>query len=99
MMPEKKKKKIRTRQGDRYETYSIGTCENCNREGVKVRKVEAFDTFHKGSRGFYNICFSCIGPRVFWKKGGRTIESPTNIIRTPEGLEEFQRSEQKETMI
>ena len=84
------KKKIRTRQGDRYETYSIGTCENCGREDVKIRKVEAKSWLSKASRGFYNICFDCVGPRVFWKKGGVTMESPTNIIHAPEGLEELQ---------
>jgi len=80
-----KKKKTRTRQGDKYETYQIGTCENCEREGVKIRRVEATSWLSRASRGWHNICFDCIGPRVFWKKGGRTIESPTNIIRAPDG--------------
>ncbi len=37
-MIEKKKKKIRTRATDKYETYQIGTCENCLKENVKVEK-------------------------------------------------------------
>ena len=90
-MTKKNKKKIRVRQSDEYETYQIGTCENCGRDNVKVRRVESFG-MAKESRGFYNLCFDCVGPKVFWKKGGRRMESPTNIIRAPEGLIEFVRS-------
>ena len=88
-----KKKKIRTRRGDEYETYQIGTCENCLKESVRVRKIQAFSTFvsasPESSRGWYNLCFECFGPRVkFWSEK-RQYEAPTNIIRAPAGLEEF----------
>ena len=82
--------KSRPRKGDKYESYSLGICENCKRENVKIRRVHAISWMSKASRGWYKICFDCIGPRVFWKKGGRTIESPTNLIRTPDGLVEYQ---------
>ena len=92
------KKKIRARQGDKYETYQMGTCENCKRENVKIRKVEAFG-FARESRGFYDICFDCMAPRVFWKKGGLLMKSPTNIIRAPDGLIELPSSDEKGMVI
>ena len=88
-----KKKKIKTRQGDKYETYNIGTCENCLKENVRVRKIEAFSMFARASRdssrGFYNICFECFGPRVTFRSRGQIFHAPTNIISAPEGLEEL----------
>jgi len=79
-------------QGDKFESYNIGTCKNCLRDNVKIRRVRAISWLSKANRGWYNICFDCVGPKVFWKKGGRTIESPTNYIETPDGLVEYQSS-------
>ena len=55
----------------------IGKCENCG-QTVLCRKVKAYDVVHRGNRGYYLICFSCFGPRIFWKKneGGIIYESP-----------------------
>ncbi len=93
-MTDKKKRKLKgVRQGDEFETYNVGTCENCLKEKVKVRKVEAFSMFARASRetsrGFYNLCFECYGPQVTFRSRGQKFHAPTNIIETPEGLEYF----------
>jgi hypothetical protein len=53
----------------------IGDCENCGRHG-DVRRIEAIG--HMGeSRGYYDICFECIGPRVQFKAAdGRRMWAP-----------------------
>lgn len=57
--------------------HHIGVCENCLLER-NCRQVEAFDTFTMQSRGFYNICFYCESPMIYWKYslGGKTFRSP-----------------------
>ena len=74
---------------DKYETYQIGTCEDCGRENVKVRPVEAFSMFarpsRESSRGFYKLCFKCFGPRVTFTSRGKEFYAPTNIIHAPDG--------------
>ena len=80
-----KKRVVRTRQNDKYETYQIGTCEDCGRENVKVRPVEAYSWMSRASRGFYKLCFKCFGPRVTFTSRGKEFYAPTNIIRTPDG--------------
>lgn len=51
----------------------IGKCENCNRDGVAVRRVESMlSPLH-----YYSICFVCLKPTFSWRnKDGRVIESP-----------------------
>lgn len=92
---------FRTKPTDEFETYQIGTCENCHKENVKIRRIEAFSMFarasRESSRGFYNICFECFGPRVKFRSRGRIFYAPTNIIRTPEGLQEFQSIKEEAT--
>lgn len=55
-----------------------GVCENCNKE-TWVRRIESFDRFHRGSRGFFNLCYKCFGPRILWRKGGLEMKSPMDI--------------------
>ena len=52
-----------------------GTCENCRKENVKVRRIEAKGMFGE-TRGYYNICFECIGPQITFKSRGRTFTAP-----------------------
>ena len=82
----------RIRAGDKFESYSIGTCENCKREGVKVRPVEEVSWLSKASRGWWNICFECFGPTVTWSNKRGTFHSPTVFIHGPDGPMEFQSS-------
>ena len=55
-----------------------GVCENCGKE-TKVRKIEVLSSISKASRGWYNFCYKCVGPRILWKKGRMEMESPMNI--------------------
>jgi len=57
---------------------STGKCENCERDGVLVRPVEAFGWLGE-SRGYHRICFDCFKPRVTWRPRGehaKTYHSP-----------------------
>ena len=64
-----------------YDHANIGTCENCHKENVKVRKIEAYGMFGSANRGFYNICFECFKPRVkFRGRDGRNYESPVDAV-------------------
>lgn len=57
----------------------IGTCENCKKENVKVRRVQSVGSIlGGGSRGYFNICFVCLKPVIYIKVRGRTVESPMN---------------------
>jgi len=87
-MTDAKKKKERVMQRDEYETYYIGTCENCHKEKVKIRPIMAMGMF-KEDRGWYQICFECFRPRVTWSDKRGVFISPTNIIVAPEGPEEL----------
>jgi len=82
-----------------YETYNIGTCANCHKENVKIRRVEEFSMFarasRESSRGFHDICFECFGPRVKFRSRGKIFYAPTNIISASEGQVEVHSSEQK----
>lgn len=93
-------KKPRVRSTDEYETFQIGTCENCEKENVRLRPVEEFSMFvrasRESSRGWRKICFDCFGPRVKFRSRGRIFYAPTNIIHAPEG-HEFQSPEVKQT--
>ena len=41
----------------------IGTCENCHKEGVWIRRQEVTEgAFGSGPRGFFKICIDCCGP-------------------------------------
>ena len=62
-----------------YESFTVGTCENCKREHVKIRPIEAMGMF-KEPRGWYQICFDCFGPRVKWSDKTGTYFSPTDKI-------------------
>ena len=53
----------------------IGKCDNCKKENVKVRRVEAKGMFRE-SRGYFNICFECVKPVVYTKVRGKWVESP-----------------------
>ena len=93
-MSKNEKKKLRVRSTDEYETYQIGTCENCDKENVKIRPVEYYSMFamasRESSRGFCKLCFECFGPRVKFRSRGKIFYAPTNIIHAPEGHIEFQ---------
>jgi len=57
----------------------IGTCENCGRQNVKVRRIEAVGMFRE-KRGYFNICFECFGARTYTKtKDGRVVESSERL--------------------
>jgi len=54
----------------------FGKCDNCGRENVKVRRIEAIGMFNE-SRGFFDICFECQRPEIFWTtKDGRNMRTP-----------------------
>jgi hypothetical protein len=62
---------------DEIETGYLGTCENCHKENVMVRKIEAYGAFGSGMRGYYQICFECFKPRVKFKgSDGKTYNAP-----------------------
>ena len=50
---------------DEREHIFKGVCENCKKQKDNVRKYEAFGIFQE-PRGFYDICFDCVGPTVRW---------------------------------
>jgi hypothetical protein len=60
---------------------SVGKCENCNRTTI-VRRVKTIGWSGEG-RGWFDICFACFGPRVFWKEreNGPIFESPAEYVR------------------
>jgi hypothetical protein len=62
----------------------IGTCDNCGSTQVYVRPVESMDTFHRGSRGWYKICFDCSRPTF-------EIKTPRGIVNTPMKEEHYQK--------
>jgi len=63
---------------ERQDCY-VGKCEQCKREGVKVRRRESFGMFGE-SRGFYVFCFECIKPRITWvSNDGRTFETSVEM--------------------
>ena len=76
--------KLKLRSGERtdLEDAQNGICENCERE-TKVRRVEAYSMFamasRESSRGFYNLCYKCFGPRIIWSKGGKEYRSPISV--------------------
>jgi len=76
---------------DEYETFWTGTCDNCNRDGVLVRRVEATGMF-KEPRGFYNICIDCFKPRVKWSNKRGTFYSPTNKYRVGDKIQILEES-------
>lgn len=80
----------------KYESYFIGKCDNCHEENKKIRRVEAMGMF-KEPRGFYNICFDCMGPRVMSSNRRGTFHSPTNKIRGKDGLEKWIRTSSEST--
>jgi len=54
----------------------IGTCENCKRENVTVRRVKAIGMFNE-PRGYFDICFECQRPEIYWTtKDGRQMHTP-----------------------
>jgi len=59
----------------------IGTCENCHKENTKVRRIHsAGDSFGGASRGYFNICYKCIKPKITFRgRDGRTYEAPMNL--------------------
>jgi len=73
--------------GTDLEQAIIGTCENCKKEGVLVRPIQALDRFGGAPRGRYDICFKCFKPRRHTKIRGKTIESPMDV--SDEQLEEI----------
>lgn len=65
---------------DQIENGYLGTCENCNKENVMVRKIEGYGAFGSDMRGYYNICFECFKPRVNFKgSDGRIYTAPITI--------------------
>lgn len=60
---------------DEREHAQIGKCENCGKDGVRGRRVEAFGVAGE-SRGYYFICFDCEKPKITWSKDGRIRTTP-----------------------
>ena len=59
-------------------TSGVTVCENCGKE-TPGRRIEAIDTFHRGGRGWFFLCYECFGPRVFWRtswNSSKVYESP-----------------------
>lgn len=59
----------------------VGVCENCECK-APGRRVEAVDFITRQGRGWYNLCYKCFGPRVFWRKSAKSsqiFESPASI--------------------
>ena len=61
---------------DERNIETTGKCEECH-EVTIVRPVKAVGVFRE-SRGYYKLCLSCFGSRIFWKKSenGRVYTSP-----------------------
>lgn len=51
----------------------IGTCENCGKEKVKVRRIQSLDKFGANPRGYFNICFECFGEQIEFQSRGKTF--------------------------
>lgn len=63
------------------EKSGIGICENCENE-ASVRRVEAVDFITRKGRGWFNFCYECFGPRIFWRKtykSPQVFESPIEV--------------------
>jgi len=58
----------------------IGTCENCGRKSVKVRRVKAIGMF-KERRGYFDICFKCFKPRRIWSVRNIVMETPMDTYK------------------
>ena len=60
---------------DERKIAQIGTCDNCKKEGVKVRRLEDYlSPLH-----YYNYCFECQRPTIKWRnKDGQIMISPIN---------------------
>jgi hypothetical protein len=60
-------------------TSPQGVCEECGAT-APIRKVEVrASAFGGGGRGWYNICFACFGPRVFWRRN----ETDSTVYESP----------------
>ena len=59
----------------------VGTCENCLKKNVKVRRIHSGgDQFGSASRGYFNICYKCIKPIItFTGRNGQKYETSMNI--------------------
>lgn len=56
----------------------VGTCDECKRSSVELRRVAIMDAFHRGPRGYASLCFSCCSRRIFWtREDGRQMETPS----------------------
>lgn len=53
----------------------IGTCENCKKEKVKVRRIKATGMFNE-PRGFFNMCFECHAEQIEFQSRGKTFFAP-----------------------
>ena len=63
------------------DTSAISECEHCHHL-APGRRVEAIDAAHRGTRGWYFLCYKCFGPRIFWRpswNSTRTVESPLTL--------------------
>lgn len=68
------------------EDNGVGVCENCH-ANKPVRPVEAVG-WAKESRGWFNLCFDCFGPQVWWRErtGSQVWMSPARLTpREPDG--------------
>ena len=71
--------RLRVNEKTDLEQSYMGTCENCGKENVRVRRIEAIGMF-KESRGHYDLCFKCVGPQILWKsKEYGDMKSPMDI--------------------
>jgi hypothetical protein len=72
--------KLRQNETTDWNERYKGTCENCHKEQIDVRKVKAIG--HAGeSRGYYDVCFQCIKPviRFYSPRMKRWMEAPMEI--------------------
>jgi len=54
-----------------------GTCENCKKEDIYVRRIANLDRFHGGIRRYWNICFECVRPtREFMSRTRGIMNTP-----------------------
>lgn len=61
------------------EEHEYGICENC-KQYRKIRSIQSVGHMNE-ERGYFDICFHCTAPRLFWKR-----RDDTAIFETPQYL-------------
>ena len=61
------------------DTGALGVCDECGLP-TRTRKVEVkASAFGGAGRGWYDLCFDCFRPRIFWRRD----ETDKTIYESP----------------